>query len=499
MRSTFDGLGSGRSGSSWQRSQQRNHPAQRLSRRGRITVGSLALLCGTAAGLGVAASRSPSDQGLADVAAGAPPVRPGGEADPGYVAPASLLERLPAGREALALPVTAAADATDAALPGRLYEFAPVPTDAPPSIQGPLRVEYSLDADLTREVFGALEDARVGLGHVILLDVRTGRVLAYASTDPERFDPTRTYPAASLVKVITATAALDADPDVAKMPCRFTGSPYRLTPSRLDPPRRGREVTLARALATSNNQCFAQLAVHNVGHAALRDALGRFGWLSQPAPAHAAGIAVQSADRYDVGKLGCGLDGCRITPLHAAQLATVIAHGELLAPHWIDRIVDASGRELVLPALAAPRRVISPERAEELREMLVGTTTRGTARRAFRLRNGRPLLGDIRVAGKTGSLSGRDPDGRYEWFAGVAPADDPRIAVAVLVVQGKLWWRNASQVASEVLKRVFCVRGRCDVAHAARYVPAHGRGEVAPPAAMIGAAALGVAERRPPR
>jgi cell division protein FtsI/penicillin-binding protein 2 len=300
------------------------------------------------------------------------------------------------------------------------------------------------------------------------------------------------------VKVVTASAALEADPDVAKVPCRFTGSPYRLTPSRLDPPRRGREVTLARALATSNNQCFAQLAVHSVGPDALRGALGRFGWLSQPAPAHAAGTATPSDDRYEVGKLGCGLDGCRITPLHAAQLAAVLAHGELVAPHWIDRIVDADGRELALPPLAAPRRVLSPERAAELREMLVETTTRGTARRAFRQRNGRALLGTIRVAGKTGSLSGKDPDGRYEWFAGVAPADEPRIAVAVLVVQGRVWWRNASQVASEVLKRVFCPRGNCDVANAARYIPA-----VAPEAgapalpAVVGAAAAaqGTAEQ----
>ncbi len=471
---------------------------QQLSRRGRITIGALALLCGTAAGLAVAASRDPSAGELADVSAGAPPARGDratGASDAGWVAAASLLERLPVGREALSLPVTEASEAIDAPLPGRLYEFAAVPPEAPPGVQGPLRIDYSLDAQLMREVFGALEDGRVQLGHVILLDVRTGRVLAYASTDPERFGPTRLYPAASLVKVITATAALEADPDAAKVPCRFTGSPYRLTPSRVDPPRRGREVTLGRALATSNNQCFAQLAVHSVGLDALRDTLARFGWLSPPAPAHAAGIASESADRYEVGKLGCGLDGCRITPLHAAQLASVLAHGELLAPHWIDRIVDASGRELVLPAIAAPRRVISPERAEEMREMLVETTTRGTARRAFRLRNGRPLLGNIRVAGKTGSLSGKDPSGRYEWFAGVAPADEPRIAVAVLVVQGKLWWRNASQIASEVLKRVFCVRGRCDVAHVSRYVSPAAHGETEAQAPLIGAAALGIAER----
>ena len=489
IRSSFEGLASGRDGSRWQRSQhQRWRPHRRLTRRGRATLGGVALLAGTAAGLGVAAHSDPDVDALPAVSAGAPPVRTGAEnADPGYTAPASLLERLPVGREALSLPVTTPVDAPEGSLPGRLYEFAPIPEGAPASVTGPLRVEYSLDAELTRAVFDVLEAGRVKLGHVILLDVATGRLLAYASTDPDRFGPTRAYPAASLVKVVTASAALEADPDAAKVPCRFTGSPYRLTPSRLDPPRRGREVTLARALATSNNQCFAQLAVHSVVPQALRDALGRFGWLSQPAPAHAAGTATPSDDRYEVGKLGCGLDGCRITPLHAAQLAAILAHGELVAPHWIDRIADANGREIAFAPLAAPRRVVSPERAEELREMLVETTTRGTARRAFRQRNGRALLGPVQVAGKTGSLSGKDPDGRYEWFAGVAPSDEPRIAVAVLVVQGRVWWRNASQIASEVLKRVFCVRGRCEVAHAARYIPA-----VAPDAAGLVPAVAGL-------
>ena len=72
----------------------------------------------------------------------------------------------------------------------------------------------------------------------------TGRVLAYASTDPEGFPATKAYPAASLVKVITAAAALDAAPGTANLPCRYKGSPYRLTPARIDPPRDGKTVSL---------------------------------------------------------------------------------------------------------------------------------------------------------------------------------------------------------------------------------------------------------------
>jgi hypothetical protein len=74
------------------------------------------------------------------------------------------------------------------------------------------------------------------------------------------------------------------------------------------------------------------------------------------------------------------------------------------------------------------------------------------------------------VAGKTGSLSGKQPDGRYEWFIGVAPADAPRVAIASLVVQDELWWRTSSQIAADVLYGVFCVHGKCDAQNVDRFI-----------------------------
>jgi hypothetical protein len=67
-------------------------------------------------------------------------------------------------------------------------------------------------------------------------------------------------------------------------------------------------------------------------------------------------------------------------------------------------------------------------------------------------------------------LSGTDPKGRYEWFVGVAPADHPEIAVAVLLVQSDKWWRSASQIAAEVLQSVFCEGRKCLPKLAARWV-----------------------------
>lgn len=326
-------------------------------------------------------------------------------------------------------------------------------------VRGPLEVEYTIDAALSRRVGEILKP--VELAHVVLLDPVDGRVMAYASTEPEQFPATRPYPTASLMKVVTAAAVLERVPEATERPCRFVGSPYYLAQNLLDPPARGKTSTFVQALALSNNQCFAQLAVNDLGSMAVVDTMERLGLLEPPAPGHRAGEVDPVHDRLELGKLGSGLAGSRISPLAAARLAAALVDGNVVAPHWIARVRDANGHELALPAVAAPRPALSGTVHAELRSMMVETTVRGTARRAFRARNGGGLLDPIPVAGKTGSLNGRDPDGHYEWFIGVAPADDPVVAVATLVVNRGTWRLSASQVAAQVLRSLFCNGGAC--------------------------------------
>jgi cell division protein FtsI/penicillin-binding protein 2 len=185
------------------------------------------------------------------------------------------------------------------------------------------------------------------------------------------------------------------------------------------------------------------------------------GLLESPAPGHRPGVVEPVASPLDLGHLGSGLAGSFISPLAAARLAGVLARGEVVHPHWIARASDAHGRELLLPTRDEPRRVWPRELTSELRELMVGVTARGTAKSAFRDDRGRPLLGPVRVSGKTGRLSGENPKGRYEWFVGVAPAEQPTIAIATVVVNEPVWWRNASQIAAEVLHGIFCPDGAC--------------------------------------
>jgi peptidoglycan glycosyltransferase len=331
-----------------------------------------------------------------------------------------------------------------------------------PPLNG-LDVEYTVDPELDAAVRRILEVGRVTLGHVILLDPSDGRVLAYVSTNPVDFPATRTYPTASLMKVVTAAAVLEKAPEATKEGCRYAGSPYVVREINLEPPRMGGRIdSFWRTLAMSNNQCFARLAVGPVGKDALLAEMKRVGIPDVPAPGHSAGRIEQVETPLELGHLGSGLAGSFITPLAAARLAALLVEGKLVYPWWVARVTNSDGETVALPRPRPPRPTWRPELADELRELLVGVTARGTAKSAFRDHRGRPMLGTMMVAGKTGSLSGNDPKGRYEWFIGVAPADAPRVAIASVVVSSPKWWSSASQIAARVLQHVFCDRGRCD-------------------------------------
>jgi TonB family protein len=380
-------------------------------------------------------------------------------------APAAVLERLPPharpdGERGLSW----VRSGPEAPYGAHLVEVIEEPS---PSTGDPewLQVEYTVDPDLDERVQGVLRRERIALGHVILMDPATGEVFAYVSTEPETFPATRAYPTASLMKVVTAAAALQRVPDVGGRECRYIGSPYEVGPAQLDPPAVGGTIDpLRHALAISNNQCFARLAVRDVGAAALLAEMRRAGMLEEPAPRHAPGRVEPLDDDLDLAHLGSGLAGSFVTPLAAARLAALLARGELVRPWWIARVRDSRGNPLAVPGAPPPRPVWPDRVSDELRQWMVAVTEEGTARRGFHGADGAPLLGSIRVSGKTGTLRGADPEGLYQWFIGVAPAEAPRLAIASVVVDAARGETSAARVAALSLREVFCGSGSCDAA-----------------------------------
>jgi cell division protein FtsI/penicillin-binding protein 2 len=138
-------------------------------------------------------------------------------------------------------------------------------------------------------------------------------------------------------------------------------------------------------------------------------------------------------DRYQLARTGAGFGDVYFSPLHAALVAATIANGgRMMEPTIVEKIEDAEGRVLYLPDRRVIARPLRADVAREINRMMVKTVLEGTSRRAFKtFVASHP---DVEVAGKTGSLSGKNPPGLNYWFVGSAPADRPTIAVSALVI-----------------------------------------------------------------
>jgi cell division protein FtsI/penicillin-binding protein 2 len=203
------------------------------------------------------------------------------------------------------------------------------------------------------------------------------------------------------------------------------------------------------ALAKSANVVFAKMAVKHLDGDDLRKEAERFLFnrpiFDQPVQQSKAEIPDNG---LDFAKSAAGFGEVKLSPLHAALIAAAVGNGGIAEePSLIDAL---DGQE---EPPTGSMRLMNPETAAALRDMMKLTVSEGTATNSFRERHHKSL-GDIQVAGKTGSLSthGERPFKDYSWFVGFAPADDPKIAVAAVVVNGLKWRIHAPFIAREALK-----------------------------------------------
>ena len=290
-------------------------------------------------------------------------------------------------------------------------------------------------------------------GAMVAIDPKTGKVLAMAEYDKEGNSAglaTRPlYPAASVFKIITGAALLEKGISPDEETC-FHGGLRGIVGKLLeDKPRVDRRcLSLSMALAKSANVVFAKMAVKHLDGAALREEAEKF-LFNRPIwdqPFEQSSAAIPDG-KLEFAKSAAGFGQVKLSPMHAALIAAAVGNGGLaLEPTLIDQI-DGKPEET-----SASTRLLKAETAAALRDMMKNTVTSGTATASFRER-GHSVLGDISVAGKTGSLSNHQkPFKDYSWFVGFAPADDPQIAVAAVVVNGLKWTIHAPYVAREAFR-----------------------------------------------
>lgn len=189
------------------------------------------------------------------------------------------------------------------------------------------------------------------------------------------------------------------------------------------------ETTLSNALVISCNTAFASIGME-LGADALRTQAQKFGFgdsleipmavtpSSVPAELNDPQTAQSSIGQYDV----------RVTLQMAMVAAGIANNGVVMKPYLIANVLasDLSSIETASPSQLSV--ATSPEVAHQVRDMMVEVVNSGTGTAA--------QIDGVQVAGKTGTAQHAENAAPHAWFISFAPADNPTIAVAVVVENG---------------------------------------------------------------
>ncbi|MBI5906210.1 MAG: hypothetical protein HZB86_11820 [Deltaproteobacteria bacterium] len=327
------------------------------------------------------------------------------------------------------------------------------------------RVTLTLDEELQARIFELFRRFDPPYGVFAAMEPDTGRVVAMVGyrrggeNDP--WLPLKAiYPAASLVKVITASAAIERGKVSPDEEFSYRGGIYGITRGGIHA-RDGRGVprmSLEEAIARSANSVFGKVAVNHVGGPVLEEYLAKFGFGARipfDLPVESSRGQVPR-DEYELARTGAGFGEVYVSPLHMAMIMSALGSGGAMPrPFVIDRIEDRDGAAIFDSEPTKWRDTVLSETANAVIGMMVKTVEMGTSRRTFGTPEKTPLLQDMDVAGKTGSLSGWTPRVHFEWFAGVAPVGAPRLALAALVVNDNRWKIKGSYVGKEAFNTYF--------------------------------------------
>ena len=324
----------------------------------------------------------------------------------------------------------------------------------------------TIDPALQRAADRLLVAARPVAGTVVVLHAPSGRVLVFyqynRSRDAGRLLYEARSPSASVFKIVTSAALLETGRIDPQTEVCFAGGNHSIERRHLDPPRAGRIncAPFGTALGHSRNAVFAQLVTRHLGRDDLIDVAARFGFnkllpLEYPVP---LGTLKVPYNDLEFARAAAGFEGSALSPLGAAYLGYVVAAGGQ-TPRL--RVVKGPALAGTPPhRLELLGRAIKPWSAQKLTRMMELTVHGGTSLGAFSDESGRSLLGELRVAGKTGTLHRPHDGSTTSWFVGFAPSRSPEIVVSVMLLNADVWRSKANEIARDMMRVYFAARGK---------------------------------------
>jgi peptidoglycan glycosyltransferase len=343
-------------------------------------------------------------------------------------------------------------------------------------------VELTIDPVVQQAAYDALGSYQ---GAVVAIEPSTGRILAMVSK-PD-FDPNTlavhdtqavldTYdtllaapgdplinktindlnPPGSTFKIVTTSAALQnanlpidhTEPNLARLP--LPGSDSTVSNAGGGTCGGGDQVSIATAFILSCNIPMAELGME-MGEQPLADMAKAFGFGSELTVPMDVSTSVypRGLDDAQLALSAFGQGSDVATPLQIAMLSAAVANGgKLMTPNLVDAIQapDLSVLEsFEAKELSTP---LTSTTASQLSQLMVEAVDNGAATNA--------RIDGVSVAGKTGTAENGEGDPYTLWFTGFAPADNPRVAVAVVVEDGGGLGQSGSgnELAAPIAQRV---------------------------------------------
>ncbi len=322
-------------------------------------------------------------------------------------------------------------------------------------------------------------------GSVVALDPSTGAILAMVSSpayDPNELASHRlgqvteawkrlnaaddrpmlnrgiqeVFPPGSTFKLVTAAAALSSGqytpeslvPGGATLDLPLTDA---VLPNDSGTDCGGSRVTLTQALRVSCNVAFGWLGME-IGDDALREQAEKFGFgdvYLDDLPGQAESRFPGDPDEPQTALSAIGQFDVAATPLQMAMVVAGIANGgTVMKPYLVDEVRSPDLDVLDKAGPEPYRNAVSSSVARDLTQMMIDVVDNGTGTTA--------QIPGIKVAGKTGTAQTSADRNPYAWFVSFAPADDPQVAVAVLIEDAGVA-RDAisgSGLAAPIAKRV---------------------------------------------
>ncbi|MEA3221536.1 MAG: penicillin-binding transpeptidase domain-containing protein [Thermodesulfobacteriota bacterium] len=315
----------------------------------------------------------------------------------------------------------------------------------------------TIDWELQKYIADIARVYRINFAAISVMDSSTGDILALYGKNTEMNPPEAdtlaldTYLAASVFKIITALAAIEYSDMTPDTTITFNGKAHTLYKNQLNHKnsRWTRNSTLAKAFALSNNIVFGKIGTSYIGERPILLTAMKMGFWQSPleeCDCTPSTLLIPQSE-YNIAEMASGFNRyTHISPVHAAQIVTAIVNaGAMVRPRLIkDRVIET-------------RQVIDPKTAMSLQCMMRRTIRNGTVSHAFRGYKTDRILKHLSLGAKSGTIDGKDPDGRRDWFAGYArdSVSDRGIAIACLIIRDDYYLIESEGLARKIIRYYF--------------------------------------------